>query len=145
MATVKWATPASETTPLTTQLNSLADATAASASSAIDNETNLNRFLSLELTLDTQGGARSSGAYVTVHILYSSDGTNFSDSTSGPLDACQVVVFPLDAATTARIVTISGIPIQPLQFKLLLTNQTGQAFAAANNILTARTYNESVA
>jgi len=144
MATVKWATPAAETNPHTTSLNALADAGVAT-SAAIDNETNLDRFLSLELELATQGGARSAGAYVSVHIAYSLDGTNFSDLTAGPLDACQVVVFPLDAATTARKIVIAGIPIQPLQFKLHLTNATGQAFGATTNALNARTHNESVA
>jgi hypothetical protein len=146
MATVTWNSPASIATSLSTELNSLADGNRA-LSGAIDNETNLARFLDLELNLAAQGSARDATAHVDVYILYSVDGTNYSfgDASTDPSAASPVAVFALDAATTARYVTLAGIPIAPLKFKLLLVNQTGQALAASGNTLKYRTHNEKVA
>ena len=54
---------------LTTELNTLANGSASSASAAIDNTTNLDLFMDLTLTVAAQGGARSTGATVSVLSL----------------------------------------------------------------------------
>jgi len=146
MATVTWNSPASITTALSTELNSLANGTRA-VSGAIDNETNLSRFLDLELKVAEQGAARDDTAHVDVHILYSVDGTNYSfgDASTDPSAASPVAVFALDASTSERYVTLTGIHIAPLKFKLLLVNQTGQVLAASGNTIKQRTHNEKIA
>lgn len=121
---------------LTTDLNSLANATNSAASSAIDNTTNLDLFDDLTLTLDTQGGARAAGATVEVYLIQALDGTNY-DATH-QTTAELVAVFTLDAATTARQLTRKDIPIPPGLFKYFVRNATGQALAASGNILERR-------
>jgi hypothetical protein len=121
---------------LTTDLNSIANAAISAASSAIDNTSNLDLYDDLTFTIATQGGARSAGATVSVLMVQALDGTNYDDvdTTCGQL----VAVFPLDAATTARQVSVRDVPIPPGLFKYFVRNNTGQAFASSGNILERR-------
>lgn len=138
---IKWAEPGSTQTYLTTELNSLADG-ANKLGAKIDNvaDGENETHIDVELNLAAQGSARSADARVELYLLESLDDTNFNygdDSTDPPATAL-VGVFPLDAATTARRVVLSNIPIPPLDFKLLAINETGQAFAASGNTLKYR-------
>lgn len=129
----------SATSALSTELNSLSNAANTAASGAIDNSTNLDLYMDLELVLATQGSARSAGAYVGVYLTQSLDGTNYDDvhETTARL----VATFPLDAATTARRATVRNVPIPPsATFKLFARNATGQALAASGNTIKYRTH-----
>jgi hypothetical protein len=144
--TFQWTAPESLTSALTTELNSLADSTSdttgfSGLSSEIANETNLYKYIALELVVATQGSARSAGAFVSVYIVYAADGTTYSDS-ANKLFSEELTRFPLDASTTARRLTKVGIPILPLDFKLYVLNDTGQAFASSGNTLKYRRHNE---
>jgi hypothetical protein len=143
MATVKHGSYGTITSALTTELNSLANATTSSASSAIDNTTDLHLFHDLTLTIATQGVARSSGSTVEVYMAPALDGTNYDDvhETTAEL----VAVFSLDAATTARQATRRDIPVPPGLWKYFVRNRTGQAFAASGNILEYRAHSVTVA
>lgn len=126
------------TTALSTELNSLANTTASAASAAIDNTSNLDLEMEVELVLAAQGAARSTGAQVYLYIVRSIDGgTNYADANSSINDP--VAVFTLDAATTARRETKADIRIPPGLFKLVAFNATGQAFAASGNTIRYRT------
>ena len=149
MGAVSWAAPGSLTSRLTTELNSLAastsDTTGFSAASAeISNATDRNRFMALQLVLAAQGSARSTTAAVMVYINYAADGTTY-DSAGNKIYGEVIAIFPLDAATTARTLTRVDIPIPPVDFKLMVLNNTGQAFAANGSTLKYITYNETVA
>jgi hypothetical protein len=123
---------------LTTHMDSITNGNISTASSAIDNTSALDLYDDLTLTIATQGGARSAGATVSVLMVQAVDGTNYDDVqvTCGQL----VAVFPLDAATTARQVSVRDVPIPPGLFKYFVLNSTGQAFASSGNILERRSH-----
>jgi hypothetical protein len=137
MATTKHkAYSASIASALTTELNSIANAGVSAASSAIDNSSALDLYDDLTFTIATQGGARSAGATVTVLMVQALDGSNYDDVQV--LCGQTVAVFSLDAATTARQVSVRDVPIPPGLFKYFVLNSTGQAFASSGNILERR-------
>ena len=144
--TFKWVAPEALATALTTELNSLADSTSdttgfSAVSAEIPNETDLFQYINLELVLAAQGVARSTGAFVAVYINFAADGAIYDDASNKAFGQL-LTVFQLDAATTARRLTKTNIPIPPLDFKLLVLNDTGQAFAATLNTLKYRRHNE---
>lgn len=119
---------------LTTELNSIANGAISAASAAVDNTSTLDLYDDLTFTIATQGGART--GTVSVHMVQALDGSNYDDveATCAQL----VAVFPLDAATTARQVSVRDVPIPPGLFKYFVRNGTGQAFASSGNILERR-------
>ena len=147
-STFKWVAPEALTSYLTTELNSLADSTSdttgfSAVGAEIANETDLYQYINLELVVATQGAARSAGGFVAVYINYSADGTTYDDTTDKAFTEL-LGIFPLDAAVTARRLTKTNLPIPPIDFKLLVLNDTGQALAATGNTLKYRRHNEQV-
>lgn len=114
-----------------------ATATNSAASSAIDNTTNLDLYMDLELVATAAGVARTAGATVAAYLTIALDGTNYADVNETTAEL--IAAFPLDAATTARRLTVRDIPIPPALFKLFLRNNTGQTFGAAT-LLNHRTH-----
>ena len=121
---------------LTTELNSLANSANCTASSAIDNSSNVHLYMDIELVVAAQGAARSSGAYVGIYMVQALDGTNYDDTNE--VTAEMVCAFVLDNTTTARRASRRNIPIPPGTFKLFARNQTGQALAASGNTVKYR-------
>jgi len=142
---INWESSPSLTSYLTTELNSLADG-ANKIGAAIDNSSGLDRWMDVELYINTQGSARDSGAYVAVYLIPAPDGTNYvygGDSTDPPANTW-VANLALDAATTARYIAAQMIPVPPGLFKLLFINETGQALASSGNTAGYRLYSEEV-
>jgi hypothetical protein len=138
--TVKWGTPTARTTGIA------AEAIAAGANflgAAIDNATNRDRYLSVELVF-TCAEAPTAGTTIELYILPSEDGTNYADG-AADLDPASTptAIFTVRAVTTAqRPPAEVNIPIPPKKFKLLLKSEMDKS---ASCTLTASTYNEELA
>lgn len=151
MATLKWGAPESLqgyfTTALDALANSTTDITGFSALGAeIDNETDKYQYISFELNLAVQGVARSAGAIVEIWKAEAVDSTpNYPADTNAAFAPSNFVrSFQLDAAVTARRLTLTNIPLAPYKTKFQLRNVTGQAFAASGTTLKYRRHNEEV-
>lgn len=129
---------ASSASLLTTELNSLTSGSNSSLSGALDNSSNLNLFIDVELVLAAQGSARSTGAYLALFMVQALDGTNYGDANE--ITAKLVAVFPLDAATTARRATVQDIPIPPGLVKFFVRNVTGQTLASSGSSINYRAH-----
>jgi len=142
---INWSDYPAATNYLTTELNALADG-ANKLGAAIDNTSNGDMYMDVELYVAAQGGARSADAYVALYILASVDGTNYcygADAVDPPAHAL-VGVFALDAVVTARYVTLTHLLVPAGKFKMLVINETGQAFAGTLSTLKYTLYNEEI-
>jgi hypothetical protein len=136
-ATTHQAYTAAATTLLSTEFNSLTNGSATAASTAYDNSTNLDLYMDLELNVAAQGVARSTGATISVYLIGSIDGgSTYADTNTTVAEL--IAVFPLDAATTARIAFRRDVPVPPGLFKVVAVNNTGQTLAASATTLKGR-------
>lgn len=130
----------SQTTLLSTGLNSLAN-NALAASSAFDNTQAAagdgSTLCDLELVVTF--GTNPANTGISVWLLGSQDGTNYEDGDSSTTPArLPDCVFPLRAVTTAqRIVRRVWLP-WGLMKALVKNDGTGQAFASSGNTLKIR-------
>ena len=142
----KYTTLATVTAVATTELNALADDTAA-VGAAYDNSVGwpLGRF---EIILPTQGGARDGSAQVTLLLVPEGTAAAYGDVatllTAAHTKAYKVtgdaVVLTLDAAATARTLVVDGVRVPHGNFKPGLLNESGQALAATGNIINMALY-----
>ena len=129
-------------TALSTELNSLANGAACSASSAFDNDSSGQRWPAAmaEVYVAAQGSNRAAGASVSLFIIPTTDGTNYGDVTDECLDNYRVKVWSLDdAALAARFLT-GRINLPPTDYKVVLKNNTGQAFPSSGNTVKLREF-----
>lgn len=150
MATLRWKAPTvSLTNYLTTTLNSLAN-NALDLGAEINNETNRDMYMDLELMLASLNLSAQASPAVIVYLLESVDGgTDFdtgsdAETAEGNMPAIDRIVtrFGLRAYNGAEVKTAikSMVPIPPGRFKLALRNKTGVVFASSGNTLAYRTY-----
>jgi hypothetical protein len=132
-------------TVLGTELNSLANDARSAVGTEVANQTNLDQFGKLELTLDLASAA-SAGAYVLIHMVTAPDGTNYEDGSNSVDPGAHNVVatIPVRATADAQRLTSNIFPLQPAKTKFLLTNKTGQAFPASGSVLKLYTTNDEV-
>lgn len=142
MATTEKYLLGSQTSLLTTGLNSLAN-NAQALSAAFDNTQGQTgdgyTLCDVELVV-TYGSAPTANTGVSVWFLGTQDGTNYEDGDATPIQPARLpdVVFPLRAVTTAqRIIRRVWLP-WGLMKALLRNDGTGQAMAASGNTLKIR-------
>ena len=126
-------TPASA---LSTELNSLATATASAAGTAQDNSSNLDLFADFMLAV-TFGTAPTAGSSVDLYILPSVDGgTTYSDTPAATSPPKELLAgsFYVRAVTSAQEIALPNVSI-PEKFKCCLINNAGQTMAASGNTL----------
>lgn len=144
MADLKLQTGVSLTTLLSSGLNSLADG-ARAISGAIDNSTDLNLLLDLELAVAYTSTTPTAGNIVAeVYLVPTLDGTNYAEGSSSVTPQSALLVAALEtrnpSASAVERLVAQGIPIPLGSFKLLIVNKAGRAFHASLNTLKYRTY-----
>ena len=108
-------------------------------SSEVTNGTALNTMGSFELYVHDFAAAPDAGAYFELHIVYQLDGTNFADGEDGDLAdpnlsaATLAGVFPILNSDEDQRVQLTGVPMEPFDFKACVVNKTGQAIPNTDN------------
>lgn len=122
------------TSILTTGLNSLANNTGVVSSTITFTETDY--LIGLFELVVTYGTAPTANTGCSIWYLQAPDGTNFEDGSSSVFPARSPdVIIPLRAVNTAQRISVMA-PLPPGSVKFLLKNDgTGQAMAASGNTL----------
>lgn len=133
----------SQSSLLTTELNSLANNTNVITSAAFNNTQgggSGDGYLLADLELVVSYGvAPTAGTGCSVWFIQTQDGTNYEDASASITPArAPDVVFPVRAVTGAqRVIRTCSLP--PGNFKVLIRNDgTGQAMASSANTLKVR-------
>lgn len=138
MSTLKFETPSSASSVLTTELNSLANAGTSALGTAFDNTTTRYKWLAVEVYLASL--TPTTGAQITVYAVSAPDGTNYGDITPATAVLCDG---PSTSASVKRL-TAFGIPAGPFLIKFALRNDTGVSLAASANTVKVWGYNEEI-
>lgn len=144
MATIKWTTRGSATTLASTELNSLASGSYATGPE-IDNGTNLNQFVDVDLILASAVTTGTGAPYVGIYLVPTLDGTNYPTlpaATVEPPASYFVAAIPYVASTSFTRGESRQIVIPPGKFKALVRNVLGVAFPASGNLCYGYQYNE---
>lgn len=130
---------------LTTQLNSLSDGAYTAVGAEFDNATSLAVFMDLVLTV-TFASAPDAGGYCELFLLPAIDGTNYASGSASivPSPTTLAGIFPLRADTNAHIITIPKIVLQPVKYKAILHNVSGQAFPASGSTVVGYHYGSQI-
>lgn len=142
MATVSWIAAESNTSALTTEMNSLANGSICTASSAITNSSGLYRWMSIYLHLASL--TPSAGGYCLVYLVPTLDGSIYADLNTSSLNRIIATLTPSTSGSVKELIEVN-IPIPPFDFKLAVQNSTGVTLAASANTLSYRRHNEQVA
>lgn len=137
MASVKWEV-GTDTTVISTELNSLADQAQAIASTAYDNSSNLYLFCDVEWHHEALGFTPSSGAVIELYLIREVLATgSFEDGDASTAPPAQnlVGIFNIRGVTAAQTHIIRQIPVPPDKWKWLVINKTGGEMPASGNTL----------
>lgn len=139
----KWNSPRATATVMSTELNSVTNASLTKSSAAFDNTANLDIYADIEVVLASL--SPTSGAFVALYIGVYEDGTNAPAQSAADmrLTTTQLLcVIPVGTtASTAQRVIARNIVIPPEKFDVYLDNQTGVSLAASGNTVKFNTYN----
>ena len=142
MTSVQWE-PGTDTTVMSTSLNSLADDSNV-VSSEIDNTAALFLFDEIEWHNATMTYAPAADSVIELYcVSLELDGAGYEDGESGGIDPPQVNlvgIFELRSVTTAQTHILRQIPISPNKYKYVVINKTGQTLASSGNTLRIKPY-----
>ena len=142
---VLWQTSwTSRSNVLTTELNSLADNAYSAAGTAIDNTSNLDQYAAAEVNLASLNP--TTGAFLTLYLVQSLDGTNYEDAPSStqPGYHQQVAVIPLATGSATKRVSTPIFKIPTGKFKFVLRNDSNVSLGASGNTVTLYSANDEV-
>ena len=142
---VLWAERTTGASIVTTELNALADDTAALVATALSNDASTERALLADFAIHIalQASARTGSPCRVALLLVPEVNSVFGDVATLATAANHVARYAdgtlayltLDAAVTARDLTLSGIQLPPANFKVGLLNESGYALAATGNTI----------
>lgn len=113
-------------------LKNLAD-DAIAVSAEVTNGTALKTRATFELYVHDFAAAPDAGGYFELHVCYQLDETNYADGEDGDLEdpnlsaATLVGIFPILNSDEDQRVQLTGIVIEPFDFKCCVVNRSGQA------------------
>ena len=119
-------------------LKNLANAGTA-VSAECTNGTDLKTRAAFELYIHDFAAAPTAGGYFELHIIYQLDGTNYADGEDGDLasphlsQATLVDVFPIYAGDEDQRIQLTGVVLEPFDFKCAIVNKSGQAIPNTDN------------
>lgn len=137
MASVKWET-GTDTTVMSSELNSLADQAQAVASSPYDNSTGLYLFADVEWYNASLGYTPAAGSVIELYLIrsiLSGLGYEDGDNSIAPPASNLVGIFNIRSSTAAQTHILRAIPIPPDSYKWLVINRTGGTLASSGNTL----------
>ena len=136
MAVEKWSTPTSIATVLSTELNAIAAAGNTAASAVIDQDASRDVYAAFELAV-TYATGPAAGAFVTLYLLPTLDGTNYpdGDATIDPPPNLLAATFPIRSVATAQRVVVRDVVLPSSDFKVVCTNEASTAFSASGHTL----------
>jgi hypothetical protein len=132
-------------TIIDTGLNSLANNSLA-ASAAQDNSADLDLYADLEIVVSGFGASINQGtAYLEIYLCPSVDGSNYPDGHDASVTPAGSALIGMAVKATANGSgalrnVITGIPLPPRQFKVVVKNTSGQALAGSGNTVKIRKY-----
>ncbi len=142
MGETTWTAYGGATSAISTDMNSDAD-DAYAISSAIDNSTNKDLFIDIELYLASVNLSAQTNPAIYIWIVGYVDGSNYTDGdvTDGcgrPPDA----IIPLNpgAGAETKREWARSVAIPPSNFKILYQNKTGATLAASGNTIKYNAY-----
>lgn len=137
MASVKWEV-GTDTTIISTELNSLADQGQAIASTAYDNSSNLYLFCDVEWHHEILGFTPSLGSLIELYLIREVLATGSfedGDATIAPPAQNLVGIFNIRSTTAAQTHILRQIPVPADKWKWLVINKTGGTLASSGNTL----------
>lgn len=143
---IKWVDPwVQRANLLTTELNALAAGSRSAAGTELANQTNLDQYGKLEVTVDFVSAPAANG-YFNVYMVTAPNGTNYEDgsNTIDPGTHTLVAIIPVRADSAAQRLASSVFMLQPAKTKFILENKTDQAFPASGSIVNLYTTNDEV-
>lgn len=141
--TFNWAGLTSRGTVLTTELNSVGNGAFSAVGTAIDNTSNLDQWAVAEIVLASL--TPTTGAWLQLFLVASSDGTNYSDAPSSTNPGGHQFVgtfFVTTGAGAKRFGNEVMFRVPPGKWKFVALNQSGVALASSGNTVTIYTTNE---
>jgi len=135
MATYPWNTFTDRGNLAGTALDSLADATLSAASTELDNATNKDTHMLVEVNLGS--AAFVTPAYLELYMIKAPDGTNYEDDpVIAGLDVNSLIAtLPIIGTTAAKRVTTGLLVLPPYKVKFFVGNQGNVALAASGNTI----------
>lgn len=145
MSTTKHTVYGTIFTILSTELNSIANAANTALSAEIDNSTNAELYIDLDLnTTNSFGGTRVAGSIIAVYRILALDGTTYP--TTDETGATLIAAFAFTGASGAFHPDVSSdIPIPPGKYKLFARNLTTQTMPSSGSTLKGRIHSVATA